>query len=128
MATHGHFHWNELATRNLEQAKAFYHDALGWEFQAMPMVPSGTYWLVIDGETPVCGFYEMEPGDAPGTTDYWTGYIAVDDVDARVAKAVACGATIVQEPFDVPEVGRMVVLHEPGGASIAWMTPAAEAG
>jgi predicted enzyme related to lactoylglutathione lyase len=26
--------------------------------------------------------------------------------------------------FDVPDVGRIVILAEPGGASIGWMTPA----
>jgi predicted enzyme related to lactoylglutathione lyase len=27
--------------------------------------------------------------------------------------------------FDVPGVGRIVVLKEPGGAGIGWMTPSA---
>mgnify|MGYP000863894931 CR=1 FL=1 len=125
MTPHGHFHWNELMTRNLEKTKAFYHDALGWEFQAVPMVPSGTYWLVVDGETPVCGLFEVEGAEYEGQPDSWMGYIAVDDVDARVAKAREGGAVVVTEPFDVPEVGRMAVLQPPGGANIAWMTPVA---
>jgi uncharacterized protein len=41
MWSHGHFHWNELMTRNPEQAKSFYGATVGWTFEAMPM-PDGT--------------------------------------------------------------------------------------
>jgi uncharacterized protein len=30
----------------------------------------------------------------------------------------------MKEPFDVPGVGRIAMLTEPGGAGIGWMTPA----
>ena len=50
-------------------------------------------------------------------------YLAVDNVDARLKKAVAAGAEICREPFDVPGVGRIAILKEPGGAMIGWMTP-----
>ena len=56
--------------------------------------------------------------------EFWMAYIAVDDVDKRVAKAKKAGATIVREPFDVPGVGRIAILKQPGGAGIGWMTPA----
>ena len=41
MTTHGHFHWNELVTRDVEKAKKFYGGTIGWTFDAMPM-PDGT--------------------------------------------------------------------------------------
>ena len=47
----------------------------------------------------------------------------VDDVDARVAKAVKAGAKLMRPIFDVPNVGRIAILTEPGGAGIGWMTP-----
>ena len=50
-------------------------------------------------------------------------YLAVDDVDARVAKAIAAGAKLMRPIFDVPGVGRIAILDEPGGAGVAWMTP-----
>ena len=40
------------------------------------------------------------------------------------AKAVKAGAKIMKPAFDVPGVGRIVILLEPGGAGIGWMTPA----
>jgi hypothetical protein len=56
---------------------------------------------------------------------YWLSYIGVEDVDAVTLKAQAAGATVLQPPFDVPGVGRMVILADPLGAQIAYMTPSA---
>jgi len=50
--------------------------------------------------------------------------VAVDDVDARLKRATAAGAKVIRAPFDVPTIGRIAVLREPGGAAITWMTPA----
>jgi predicted enzyme related to lactoylglutathione lyase len=50
-------------------------------------------------------------------------YLAVDDVDARVKKAQGAGAKLMRPIFDVPGVGRIAILSEPGGAGIGWMTP-----
>ncbi|MGI9365606.1 MAG: VOC family protein, partial [Rhizobiaceae bacterium] len=60
MANHGHFYWNELMTNDIEQAKAFYHEALGWEFQPMQMENGATYWLVPGDPMPVCGIFSMD--------------------------------------------------------------------
>ena len=48
---------------------------------------------------------------------------AVDDIDARIDLAKKGGATLAQEPFDVPGIGRIAMVREPGGALIGWMTP-----
>ena len=53
----------------------------------------------------------------------WMSFLAVDDVDVRVAKAVRSGAKLVMPIFDVPGVGRIAMLMEPSGAGIGWMTP-----
>ena len=58
-----------------------------------------------------------------GVPENWMPYLAVDNVDARVKKAVAAGASVMREPFDIPGVGRIAILHEPGGAAVGWMTP-----
>ena len=56
--------------------------------------------------------------------EHWLSYISVDDVDKRVTKAKQAGATMIREPFDVPQVGRIAILKEPGGAVVGWITPA----
>jgi uncharacterized protein len=123
-SSHGRFHWNELMTRNVEAAKKFYADTLGWSFDAMPMPGGGTYWLAtIDGE-PVGGIFDISGAEYQGVPESWMPYIAVDDVDARVKKAIAAGAKLMKPAFDVPGVGRIAILMEPGGAGVGWITPA----
>ncbi len=122
MAAHGHFHWNELVTRDVEKAKKFYGETIGWTFEGMPM-PDGTYWVAKMGDTPIGGLFPITGPQWDGVPEHWLPYLAVDDVDARVKKATAAGAKLMRPAFDIPGVGRIAVLTEPGGASIGWITP-----
>jgi predicted enzyme related to lactoylglutathione lyase len=54
---------------------------------------------------------------------HWFAYLAVDDVDARVARATAAGAKLLRPIFDVSGVGRIAILKDPVGAVLGWMTP-----
>jgi uncharacterized protein len=123
MWSHGHFHWNELMTRNPEQAKSFYGATVGWTFEAMPM-PDGTYWVAKLGDDAVAGIFPLSAPRFDGVPEQWMAYLAVDNVDQRVNKATAAGATLMRPLFDVPGVGRIAILREPGGAGVGWMTPA----
>jgi len=121
---HGHFYWNELMTRDVEGAKTFYADVIGWTFDNMDMAQGGTYTVAKDGETPLGGIFDISGAEFDGMPEHWFAYISVDDIDARLEKAVAAGAEIVRPVFDVPEVGRIATLKQPDGAVIGWMTPA----
>ena len=121
--SHGSFYWNELNTWDVERAKRFYADTLGWRFEPMEM-PAGTYWVIRCGEATVGGMFRLTEPHFAGVPESWLAYIAVDDVDARIAKATAAGATVLRPAFDVPGVGRIGIIREPGGAGIGWMTPA----
>ena len=122
MWTHGHFHWNELMSHDAEKAKKFYADTIGWTFDAMPM-PDGTYWIAKMGDKPIGGIFPMKDPALANMPEQWMAYIAVDDIDARLKKAKTAGAQIMREPFEVPNVGRIAILREPGGAMIGWITP-----
>ncbi len=122
MWQHGRFHWNELMTRDAETARKFYAETLGWSFDAMPM-ENGTYWVAKSGDDPLGGIFTMDGPDFEGIPEHWFAYVSVDDIDARLKKAVENGATVIREPFEVPGVGRIAILTEPGGAAIGWMTP-----
>jgi uncharacterized protein len=122
--SHGKFYWNELMARDVDGAKKFYADAMGWSYDAMPTPDDGTYWVAKMGEEPVAGIFDIRGSEYDGVAEGWMPYIAVDDVDARVKKATKAGAKVMKPAFDVPGVGRIVILKEPGGAGIGWMTPA----
>ena len=125
MWTHGHFYWNELMTRDVAAAKAFYGETLGWQFSDMPMAQGGTYTLCNVGEVNVGGLFDMGQGDEfAGIPDHWFTYIAVDDVDKRVATALNMGASLKRPLIDVPEVGRIAIVQDTVGAAVGWMTPA----
>ncbi len=123
-APFGHFHWNELMTHDVEAAKAFYGDIIGWTFDAMENAEGPTYWVCMNKGEPAGGFFQMEGEHFKGVPDHWMAYLSVDDVDVKVAKAKARGARIMREPFDVPSIGHIAILQQPGGAMIGWMTPA----
>lgn len=122
MWSHGAFYWNELMTRDVEAVKSFYGGTIGWSFEGMPM-PEGTYWVAKMNGAPVGGIFPMSGPAFEGVPEHWMAYLAVDDVDARVKSATAAGATLVRPSFDVPNVGRIAILKQPGGAVIGWMTP-----
>ena len=123
--SHGTFYWNELLTRDVEKARKFYAATIGWSFESMPAVGGGTYWCCKLGEHYVGGIFDISGAEFSGLPEHWMAYLAVDDVDARVKKAVAAGATLIKT-FEVPNVGRIAMLREPGGAGIGWMTPFAK--
>ena len=122
-ASHGTFCWNELMTRDVEGAKRFYRDTIGWSFEPMEMPGGGTYWCAMLDRKPVAGLLSLASPEFDGVPESWMSYLAVDDVDQRVAKAVKAGAKLMKPIFDVPGVGRIAILMQPGGAGIGWMTP-----
>lgn len=123
MATHGTFHWNELMTRDLEGAKAFYGALFGWETSEMEM-ETGPYTLAhVAGEPgPVAGLMTL-PEDMANTPPHWGAYVAVDDVEESVAQVDALGGKVVMPPMTVDGVGQMALIADPAGAHIFIMTP-----
>ena len=123
MTGHGTFHWNELMTGDVEKAKTFFSQTIGWSFNEMPM-PEGTYRAAMVGDKPVGGIMSMQGIVPEGTPPHWISYLAVDDIDARSAKVVSAGGEIKREPFDVPNVGRIAIVQDASGAVMGWITPA----
>jgi predicted enzyme related to lactoylglutathione lyase len=127
MTPHGHFHWNELQTRDLAAAKKLYADSVGWTFEEMPM-PDGTTYVVCNaGGESVGGMFDISKNASfEGMPTQWMSYVAIDDVDSALEKAKAAGAVVMGEPFDVQGVGRIAMVQQPDGAMVGWMTPSYE--
>jgi predicted enzyme related to lactoylglutathione lyase len=121
---HGTFYWMELNTGDVERAKSFFADTIGWTFRNEP-VAQGEYWLALSGDIPVAGIVALNAFAPPGAPPHWFSYLAVDDVDARCAAATRSGATLIRAPFDIPDVGRVAIIRDPTGAAMGWMTPVA---
>ena len=67
---HGQFCWNELMTRNVERAKKFYGETIGWTFEAMPM-PNGTYWVAKASDKPVDGIFDISGPEFGPVPESW---------------------------------------------------------
>jgi hypothetical protein len=75
------------------------------------------------GGKAVAGLFPLKSPEYDDVPESWMSFLAVDDVDKRVAKALKAGAKLVMPVFDVANVGRIAMLREPSGAGIGWMTP-----
>jgi predicted enzyme related to lactoylglutathione lyase len=82
----GAFAWYELLTTDAERARDFYERVVGWrtEDASTAALP---YAIFRAGSAEVGGLMEL-PTDARrmGATPRWVGYLAVDDIDARVER------------------------------------------
>jgi uncharacterized protein len=125
MTEHGTFCWNELMTTDPAGAARFLTEIGGYdEVREVPMPQGGTYRVLVKGGRPAGGIMAMPPGMPAGTPPHWGSYLAVDDVDATLARAVELGGRVLKPGFDVPEVGRIAVIKDPQGAVLHLITPA----
>jgi uncharacterized protein len=121
--THGSFAWNELYTRDVEAAKAFYAATVGWTFEGMPMPHENrTYWIAKAAGKPAAGILDMRAIVPDSEPPHWLSYLAVDDVDRCVAEVAHHGGRIVRPPFDVANFGRIAIGADATGAFLAWVT------
>ena len=97
----GDFSWHELMTSNWQTAFDFYSKLFGWEkMQAMDMGPLGTYQIFGTGGHQLGGMFN--PGGMPGGGPQWLPYILVRDVKKTAELTKELGATIANEPTEVP--------------------------
>jgi predicted enzyme related to lactoylglutathione lyase len=107
--------WVDTQQPDLEAAIAFYGDLFGWEFEETTTVGAPQRYFVaqLRGRH-VAGIGSQPEGVPP--TPMWNTYIWVESADAAAAKTRDAGGSVLMEPFDVPDAGRMGVLSDPSGA------------
>lgn len=114
----GTFCWVDLMTTDQEGAKSFYTQLFGWTTEDIPFGDEGnTYTMLqLDG-IPAAALSKMPAElEGQGIPPQWSSYISVESADETTEQAKSLGATIMKEPFDVMEVGRMSVIQDPTGA------------
>jgi hypothetical protein len=127
----GTFCWVDLGAHDPQAAKRFYTELFGWTVTDNQFGPGeGDVYTTykLDGRS-VAASYPMDPEQkAAGMPSAWLSYVAVEDADASAARAKELGATLMVEPFDVMEHGRMAMVQDPGGALFALWQPRAHPG
>lgn len=126
MPENGTFIWNELVTPDQKTGGSFYSALLGWTRKEVDMGPLGIYTLFQQDGKDVAGMMNPAMDYSRSRGPWWSAYIAVDDIDACVARVPKLGGEIIAPPEDIPGVGRVCMLADPTGAPICLMTPATE--
>lgn len=117
--------WVDLATTDLDAARGFYSDLFGWETVVMPEPDAGGYTMLLQDGKQVAG---MGPVFSPDQPAAWSMYVASDNADAAAQKVRDAGGTVVTEPFDVFDAGRMAVFIDPTGAFFSVWQPGTHRG
>jgi predicted enzyme related to lactoylglutathione lyase len=119
------YSWNELMSRQLDSAKAFYSQVFGWEYDVQDMGPMGEYNVIAGGaENQGLGGLMAMPPDVPEEVpNHWAVYFMVADINDTVAKVEAGGGQVVNGPFPIPGVGQTAVVHDPAGGNFQLLQP-----
>lgn len=118
----GNFCWVEANLDNLEKARGFYGELLGWSAQTMPM-GDGEYTIFhIDGKH-TAGLMKLpEQAKKMGAPPHWMNYVAVDNTAAATEKAKGLGAKVIVPPMQAGP-GTMSIIQDPTGGMLAlWNT------
>ena len=115
----GTFCWIELHTSDGEAAKRFYCDLFGWTPNEIPMGEGQPPYIIgKKDDRDAAAIYENK--EIPPA---WLSYVCVESADDTAAKAKELGGKTTSDPFDVFDIGRMVVLADPEGAHFALWQP-----
>lgn len=109
--------WQELATNDVDAAKAFYAKVFGWNSVTKDGGPMPYTEIDLNGQQ-FGGMLKMtaEWGNIP---PHWMVYFAVADCDASAQKAESLGGKVCVPPTDIPNVGRFAVIQDPQGAAFS---------
>jgi predicted enzyme related to lactoylglutathione lyase len=110
--------WVDTSQPDPDAAADFYGELFGWEFESV--LPDGApvkYFMarIRGGDVAAVG----SPPDGAPPMAVWNTYVWVENADETASKVRDAGGSVVTEPFDVMDFGRMAVFTDPEGAVIS---------
>src|SRR3954471_18768609 len=100
--------WIDTTQPDPEAAVAFYGELFGWQFEdVMPPGSPGKYFVARLRGGDVAAVSSQPEGGPPAAA--WNTYVWVADADETAAKVRAAGGSVLSEPMDVGDAGRMAV-------------------
>ena len=97
----GRFCWYDLMTSDVEAAKAFYTELIGWEIEIWE--GGDTPYAMWKGPTGPLGGVMTLPQEAEkmGAPPHWMAYIATPDIETTSTKARELGGRILVPPTEM---------------------------
>src|SRR5438552_5509696 len=117
----GTFCWPELLTTDQNAAKKFYTSQFGWKTNDIPLGPDAVYTIFQKNGKDLAALWKLSPDQTKkmGMPPNWNPYVAVTSADQSAAKAKQLGGTVLVEPMDVMDKGRMAAIKDPTGAAFS---------
>ncbi|MGW6455074.1 VOC family protein [Streptomyces sp. NPDC055078] len=111
--------WTDAMFPDIEAAKSFYGEVLGWTFGESAEEFGGYTQAYRDGKAVAAVFPQLP--DADGGPAAWNLYFATPDAEATAARIRENGGTLATEPMTVGDFGTMVTAQDPTGMFFsAW--------
>jgi uncharacterized protein len=120
--------WVDTWQPDADAAVAFYTELFGWEVEdTMPPDTPGKHFMCRLRGRDVAAI-ASRPERAPQSEPAWGTYVWVGSVDDTAARTTDAGGTVVMEPFDALDGGRIAVVADPAGAVLGVWQPGAHKG
>ena len=113
----GGFCWTELLTTDTATAADFYREICDWSTREVELGDTGKYTIFKRGDDDAAGMMQI-PADRRSASN-WQVYVAVEDVDDCALMADELGGKVLVRPTDVPSVGRLSVITDTLGSTLA---------
>ncbi|MGW7457100.1 VOC family protein [Streptomyces sp. NPDC054797] len=112
--------WVDAMFTDVEGAKAFYGDVLGWTFGEASTEYGNYTQAYSDGKAVAAVVPPMPGADAPSQ---WCLYFASPDAAATAEKVTSAGGEVLMGPMQVGTFGTMLIAKEPSGAVFGVWQP-----
>lgn len=117
--------WVDLGSPDLDASVKFYGGLFGWDVpETENTEQTGGYRQAMLGGKPVAGMYPLQEGQPPA----WATYVSVADAGVVAGKVRDAGGTVITEPLEVLDLGKMAIFADPAGAVFGVWQPGTFAG
>ncbi|MDQ0989026.1 VOC family protein [Streptomyces sp. V3I7] len=117
--------WADAMFTDIDGAKRFYGDVLGWDFGGAASEYGNYTEASVDGKA-VAAVVPPMPGQEGQSQ--WCLYFSSPDAAATAAKIREHGGEVLMEPMEVGEFGTMCLAREPSGAVFGVWQPGTHEG
>ncbi|MEE1753571.1 VOC family protein [Streptomyces sp. SP18CS02] len=107
--------WADAMFSDLEGAKSFYGDVLGWTFGESSSEYGNYTTAYAEGKAVAAVVPPMPGQDGEEGPSAWCLYLASPDAGATARRIRDNGGEVLMEPMQVGDFGTMVLARDPGG-------------
>jgi predicted enzyme related to lactoylglutathione lyase len=111
--------WVDLSSTDLDATRQFYGGLLGWQAEDLGPEAGGYVMFRKDGKVVAAVGPKMDPQQPT----VWSTYFKSSDAEETARKVREAGGSVIMEPFDVMEEGRMGIFQDTEGAFFSVWQP-----